>query len=83
MLQKERFNLNENIKTVVHDIKSEFPDNDDIQLLFDPRSPVFIDGDKGRIYQVISNLVRNAIKFTKQGALSIQTDLHEIRRLSV
>jgi signal transduction histidine kinase len=52
-------------------------------LLFDPRSPVFIDGDKGRIYQVISNLVRNAIKFTKQGALSIQTDLNEIRRLSV
>ena len=74
-LRKERFNLNENIKNVVDDIKSEFPHTGEIQLKFEPSSPAFIYGDKERIYQVIINLVRNAFKFTKQGIISIQVDI--------
>ena len=74
-LRKERFNLNENIKNVVDDIKSEFPHTGEIQLTFEPSSPAFIYGDKERIYQVIINLVRNAFKFTKQGIISIQVDI--------
>jgi hypothetical protein len=35
-LQKVRFNLNENIKNAVDDIKSELPNNDGLQLWFDP-----------------------------------------------
>lgn len=35
-LQKVRFNLNGNIKNAVDDIKSELPNNDGLQLWFDP-----------------------------------------------
>jgi signal transduction histidine kinase len=34
-----------------------------------------VDADKARITQVISNLVNNAIKFTKRGKISITTEV--------
>ena len=37
---------------------------------------IFIDADKTRVYQVISNLLRNAIKFaSKGGVITITTDV--------
>ena len=37
---------------------------------------IFIDADKTRVYQVISNLLRNAIKFaSKDGVITITTDI--------
>ena len=36
--------------------------------------PVYIRADKIRIYQVIANLINNAIKFTKEGTISIKVE---------
>ncbi|HZA07236.1 MAG TPA: HAMP domain-containing sensor histidine kinase, partial [Nitrososphaeraceae archaeon] len=36
-----------------------------------PHPPLTVEADKGRITQVISNLLNNSIKFTKQGQISI------------
>lgn len=35
-------------------------------------TPIFVKADKGRITQVIDNLLSNALKFTKQGTISIE-----------
>ena len=67
-LKKERFNINENIRNVINDIKSK---KDEIEITFEPKiDPIFIEADKVRIYEVISNLLTNAAKFTKKSSRS-------------
>ncbi len=52
--------------------------NNAVLLLFETKlkegNGVFIKADKIRIYEVISNLLKNAIKFTKEGTISITTE---------
>jgi signal transduction histidine kinase len=64
-LNKEKFNINEKIRNVVEDIKSK---GDEIEIAFtDPKvDPIVVEADKIRIYEVISNLLTNAIKFTQK-----------------
>jgi signal transduction histidine kinase len=49
-------------------------ENDDtgrnVKISYTPRS-LLVEADKGRITQVILNLLRNAIKFTSEGVISI------------
>ncbi len=44
----------------------------DLILRVDPALPEFLVGDPGRIRQVTSNLVSNAIKFTKEGQILVE-----------
>ena len=37
----------------------------------EPKQDVFVEADKVRVYEVISNLLKNAIKFTKEGTVTI------------
>ena len=81
-LNKEQFDLNEQIKTAINDIKkNQFNiryNNNAVKLSFETErkegNGVFIKADKIRIYEVISNLLKNAIKFTKEGTISITTE---------
>ena len=70
-LHKERFNLSEMILNAFADFrnqsKKEYKDN--IKLELTSKEDIFIEADKGRIYQVISNLLNNAIKFTNEGTI--------------
>ena len=69
-LKKERFNVNENIRNVINDMKSK---KDEIEITFavDPKiDPIVVEADKVRIYEVISNLLTNAAKFTKKSSRS-------------
>jgi two-component system sensor histidine kinase VicK len=67
-LKKEFFNLNDVITNSIDDIITNVADNgqrrDFIKLLYQP-CDIFIDADKSRITQVISNILDNAIKFSK------------------
>lgn len=38
-----------------------------VELVFDGEAPVAVDADKGRMFQLLDNLVSNAIKFTPSG----------------
>ena len=51
-------------------------DSRNIQLLYQPQD-VILEVDKGRITQVISNLLTNAIKFTKKGIITVTTIIDE------
>jgi signal transduction histidine kinase len=86
-LNKEKFNINEKVRNVVDDIKSR---GDEIEIAFaDPRvDPIVVEADKTRIYEVISNLLANAIKFTRKnnsdsgdgiGTITIFTDIKSIQ----
>jgi len=64
-LNKEKFNINEKIRNVIKDVKLK---ENVIQISFDdPKiDPILVEADKLRIYQVISNLLTNAVKSTKK-----------------
>jgi two-component system sensor histidine kinase VicK len=67
-LEKEQLNLNEVLLNTVEKYKKQITKaNIDIQLLFEPHEEVIlIEADRDRIIQVISNLLNNAIKFTRR-----------------
>jgi signal transduction histidine kinase len=71
-LNKEKFDINKKILNVINDVEKQISDPNKLKILFtEPKEAIFVDADKVRIYQVISNLLYNAIKFTKEGTISI------------
>jgi signal transduction histidine kinase len=76
-LSKEKFDLGKKIEDVVNDICSTTPDNKDIRIRFESNlnnASVMIEGDRERIFEVISNLLNNAIKFTENGEVVVVLD---------
>jgi two-component system, OmpR family, sensor histidine kinase VicK len=88
-LEKSKFDLREIILNLIEDltakmkkedsvIKSNKEDRDKnthIQLIYPELSaePLFVYADKNRIQQVLSNLLGNALKFTENGVITINT----------
>jgi two-component system sensor histidine kinase VicK len=78
-LEKERFNIYELLSDVIKDYTGRIKsDNKNIELLYEQQNinrPILVEGDKGRINQVLSNLLNNALKFTDEGQIVV--DAHE------
>jgi signal transduction histidine kinase len=75
-LSKEKFDLRKKIENVVNDICNTTPAKD-IRIRFESNlnnASVMIEGDRGRIFEVISNVLNNAIKFTKKGEVIVVLD---------
>ncbi len=79
-LNKEQFNLNEVISSTVEDIREHIIfKNKKVNVVYNKNRRIndkdlVIDGDKERIIQVISNILDNEIKFTKEGTISIDIE---------
>ena len=75
-LKKELLDLNELISNIIEDYKTIIAkDNQNVKLYFKPSQyALFVEADKERIGGVISNLLNNAIKFTKQGEIFVSTE---------
>ena len=69
ILKKERFNLTEMVRNAIADsgdqIRSENKDNNIKLEVLATENVIFVEADRGRVNQVISNLIENAVKFTK------------------
>jgi signal transduction histidine kinase len=48
-----------------------------MQSLIQDNHPIIVEADKGRITQVIDNLLNNAVKFTNDGTISVLTENKE------
>ena len=69
---QERFNFSETINEVKQTLQFKTKnENLDIITQIDSEIPAFLVGDAIRLNQILSNLVSNAIKFTKTGTVAI------------
>ncbi|MFL6360830.1 MAG: ATP-binding protein [Nitrososphaeraceae archaeon] len=89
-LDLERFNLIDLIADIVQDFKKDNTNaitskhnshrsnsrTELLQLKYEPKEDViFVEADKARITSVISNLLNNAIKFTRSGLITVKCRL--------
>jgi signal transduction histidine kinase len=74
-LEKERFNIYDLLADVIKDYTERIKsDNKNIELIYDQKDvnhPFLVEADKGRITQVLSNILNNALKFTDEGQIII------------
>jgi len=82
-LNKERVNLNELVSDIIQDCRNEIEkSNKDVKLLHEPQDQIIeVEADKNRLTQVISNLLNNAIKFTKEGTIRVTEQVKDSQAL--
>src|SRR5215208_1315909 len=95
-LRKERFNLNDAILNLIEDYKEQIANgnNGNVKVMYEPANSsssssnssnsnsgiILVEADRRRLAQVISNLLNNAIKFTKEGTVTVTTTSSIIKR---
>lgn len=72
-LDKTKFDLNQKIENVILDTKQQMDAdaNKKVRIKFEPKDSIQVRGDKARIFQVFSNLLNNAVKFTDDGMIIV------------
>ena len=89
-LKKTTFDMNEKINNVIRDLTPKRNVNDDnnnsrtnqnIKFIFQPtKEPIMVFADKERIYQVVSNLIKNSLKFIPSVDGKIEITLEKVRK---
>jgi signal transduction histidine kinase len=72
-LNKEKFSINELVSVLVQDYRKRLANGHGSVLEYEPKEDIIVEADRQRITQVISNLLDNAFKFTKNGKVVITT----------
>jgi signal transduction histidine kinase len=88
-LRKEKFSLNDVILNVVEDCRKQVANSSNnnessVKVTYEPvnsggggitSTNILVEADRRRLTQVISNLLNNAIKFTKEGTVTVSTSI--------
>jgi two-component system, OmpR family, sensor histidine kinase VicK len=83
ILNKQQFNLNDIITNTINDIKVKKDFNSkNVKLLYEPKD-IFVEADRSRLTQVISNLLSNSVKFTKKGTIEVTTKIKDDQNVVV
>lgn len=65
-LYKEKININDKIKNILSDYQNRVRNDSNIEFIFSTQyDPIMVNVDRIRIYEVITNLLNNAIKSIK------------------
>lgn len=79
VLENLIFNLTDEITLIKNSVEYiADKNNDKFTIEIDTAIPEFLIGDKLRLSQIIMNLVSNALKFTKNGEVTISADLTRV-----
>lgn len=79
VLEHLTFNISDEINMVKSSLSFLAKNNNNfIVVKIDPNIPEYLIGDKLRLSQIIMNLVSNALKFTKNGAVTISINLDKV-----
>jgi signal transduction histidine kinase len=70
-IDKEKLNLSQVVEGAVQDSRNQA--NGKIKFVYEPQD-IYVHADRGRMTQVVSNLLDNASKFTKEGTVTIKTE---------
>jgi signal transduction histidine kinase len=72
-LTKEKFSLKEMITDVLKEYEQTIQNKNNIKffLEFNDNNEIIIEANRNRLSQVIHNLLHNAIKFTKEGSITV------------
>jgi signal transduction histidine kinase len=78
-LIKENVNLSDLIVNAVKDTTNQIVNSKKVKILYEqPKvNNIFVEADRGRLQQVIYNLLNNAIKFTEDGTIFIDAERKE------
>jgi len=71
-LDKQIFSLNELVDEIAMDFNSQ--ERESIQLAVHAESRLLVFADRTRLAQVITNMLNNSVKFTKQGTIEIKCE---------
>jgi signal transduction histidine kinase/DNA-binding NarL/FixJ family response regulator/HPt (histidine-containing phosphotransfer) domain-containing protein len=77
-LEEISFDLRETIEDVAELLSaSAYRKGIELNVQLDPRVPAHLVGDPGRLRQILTNLVANAVKFTASGTVTVSLSLDD------
>jgi signal transduction histidine kinase len=88
-LKKEIFDLQELLADIINEYSKIIEkSNKNIKLVYTPKEEqnkksILIQADKGRISQVVFNLLSNALKFTEEGSIVITSEIKDDQNVIV
>jgi two-component system, OmpR family, sensor histidine kinase VicK len=85
-LEITAFNMTDLIRSVMENFKNELRNKHGLRVQFNPsHRQLLVYADRDRVYQVVYNLVANAVKFTDHGLISISANRihHNAVRVSI
>lgn len=71
-LHVEKFDINGKIRNVVFDARKLIEPGKRLDIEIKAGESIFVKADKIRIFEVLMNLLTNAIKFTQEGTITVQ-----------